>query len=170
VIVMVGAHAQVLTEALGALGVGVANQQAASDPLRLANALLGVSEREIIEADMAAEQPGGDPDAGDRAELAADQAADWQDWQQPMLQQWRSHRLMDTLERAVPEDPGSDPVLAAARDAAALTCALLSYRRTTDPQFSADLPPELAGLPDRTLPMAIALCGRIVATLRELSR
>ncbi|MCI2424296.1 hypothetical protein MOQ72_43580 [Saccharopolyspora sp. K220] len=78
---------------------------------------------------------------------------------------WRAARLRNALARAV-DEAGDDPTLIAARDAATLTLALLSYRSAAELSLTT---PELEDAPETALDAARLLLARIDDTLRGLT-
>jgi hypothetical protein len=145
--------------------------------LHLANGLLGVAEREIIEAELEAARSGLTPSDIDtvtsEAELDVDAAAGWIDELEEgkrAVLHWRAARLHSALARALPESTSADPLLGAAHDAAALTTVLLGYREAAELQLSDPENTEYwQGIPESALNAAIMLLGRLTETLRGLT-
>jgi hypothetical protein len=143
--------------------------------LHLANGLLGTVEREIFEAELEAGRSGLDLGLRDAAELDVDDAAGWinevDEGIMPTVLHWRAARLHRALGRAMPDNADTaDPLLCAARDAAALTVALLGYRVATELQFEDEEHAEFwRGKPEAELDVAIALIIRLTETVRGLT-
>jgi hypothetical protein len=169
-----------LRKALGILGAepqpepGEHERSELSWVLHLANGLLGTAEREIFEAELEAGRSGLDLGLRDAAELDVDDAAGWDDDLDdgmPTVMHWRAGRLYRALGRALPDNADTaDPLLWAARDAAALTVALLGYRVATELQFADEEHSEFwRGKPEAERDMAIALIIRLTETVRGLT-
>jgi hypothetical protein len=173
-------HSDELREALGILGAGREPEPGDDERselswvLHLANGLLGTAEREIFEAELEAGCAGVDLGLRDAAERDVDDAAGWADEldeDMRVVLHWRAGRLYRALGRAIPDNASTaDPLLGAARDAAALTVALLGYRVATELQFADDEHAEFwRGKPEAERDVAIALIIRLTETVRGLT-
>jgi hypothetical protein len=170
-----------LRAALGILGAeprpepGEEERTELSWVLHLANGLSGTAEREIFEAELEAGRSGLDVGMRDAAERDMDHAAGWtdevDDGIMPTVLHWRAGRLHRALGRAMPANADTaDPLLWAARDAAALTVALLGYRVAAELQLEDEEHAEFwRGKPEAERDMAIALIIRLTETMRKLT-
>ncbi|MBA8823977.1 hypothetical protein FHX42_001306 [Saccharopolyspora lacisalsi] len=144
--------------------------------LSLANALLGTAEREIVRAEMDlgyTSLPQDEIDAVVRAsERSVDAAAGWAEESaegQHAVLHWRTTRLHRALAQRL-ESAETDPALAAACDAAALTAVLLGYCEARELQFiDTEHAEGWRGMPETSLHDAIALQERISDVLSGLS-
>lgn len=167
-----------LTQALAWLGVDLDAPEELDPALwrvHLANSLLGAAERHLLEAELDAARAG---IGGEKLDTAShhtvDAAAGWgeahdhEEYTRTVLH-WRSGLLHRAIDRALPEETATDPVLVAAHDAAALTNTLLGYRTARESELDDD-PQRWQGHPEAQLRLARELVDQLTRTLRELSQ
>jgi hypothetical protein len=139
--------------------------------LHLANALLDISEREVIEAQMAAHH---DLDTerveelAEMAEVSAEEVAGWT-FQLLGVLRWRADRLQRALGRHAGEQGTPDPVLVAARNAAAVASLLITYREASELWATANSAEELQDVPGETLGLAATFLTQIGETIRDIA-
>lgn len=143
--------------------------------VHLANSLLGVAERHLLEAELDAARAGiANEELDTASHQDVDAAAGWgeahdhEEYTRTVLH-WRSANLHRAIERSMPEETETDPVLVAAHDAAALTSTLLGYRTAREQQLDDD-PNRWHGRPEAELHLAHELVEQITRTLRDLAQ
>jgi hypothetical protein len=82
---------------------------------------------------------------------------------------WRADRLQRALGRHAGEQGTPDPVLVAARNAAAVASLLITYREASELWAAANSSEELQDVPGETLGLAAALLTQIGETIRDIA-
>lgn len=167
-----------LAHALACLGVDLDAPEEIGPELwrvHLANSLLGAAERQLLEAELDAARAGVANEELDTASNHdVDAAAGWgeahdhEEYTRTVLH-WRAANMHRAIDRALPAETDTDPVLGAAHAAAALTSTLLAYRTAREYELDDD-PQRWQGRADAELHLARELGDQLMRTLRDLAQ